>query len=193
MSSDPSRRNERERGSREHRNLPRLDRSYYCGLAQVHWIFTIRDLKPGYLTPEFFLKLQLIATNAFLRYRVVSPCLCFMPDHIHLLLVGHDEEKSDQQLAIRFLTKHLKPTLLPFEFQRPVYDHVLRKSERERDAFQDTANYVIDNPVRAGLVDTATDWPFKAAIIPGYPDINPTQEDFWERFWKIYYRILEPK
>src|SRR6056297_500759 len=164
---------ERERAARDapqiHRNLPRLDPTAYRGIVHVHWIFTIRGRKHGYLTPEFFLRFQLIATHAFLRYHLVSPCLCLMPDHLHLLLMGLDEQESDQRLAIHFLRRHLKPFLHPFEFQRPAYDHVLRKEEKRRQAFEETAGYIIENPVRAGLGEHAREWPYSTAIIPGYP------------------------
>jgi hypothetical protein len=33
-------------------------------------------------------------------------------------------------------------------------------------------------------------WPFEGAIVPGYPDLDPRQDDYWERFWKIYYGKL---
>ena len=30
------------------------------------------------------------------------------------------------------------------------------------------------------------------AMVPGYPDLYPFQEDYWDLFWKIYYRHREP-
>ncbi|MDF1862935.1 MAG: hypothetical protein P1U87_22145 [Verrucomicrobiales bacterium] len=175
----------------ENRNLPRLDPSYYQGLAIVHWIFTIKNRKTGYLNERFFLQFQGIAVHAFSRYQIVCPCICLMPDHIHILALGTSESGSDQQVAIAFLRRHLRQHLSPFEFQRPAFDHVLRDRERSREEFQKTAAYILENPARAGLVDSATDWPFACAIVPGYPDLDPHAANFWDVFWNIYSRKIE--
>ena len=173
-------------------NLPRLPREAYRGIVDGHWVFNIAGKKRGWLNERFFLQFQLIATHAFSRYRIASPCLCLMPDHIHLLLMGYHWGESDQRLAVHFIRKHLKTPLAPTEFQKTPYDHLLRKKERDRSAFQRTAGYIRNNPVRAGLVDEdgGNEWPYQCAIVPGYPDLHPGQKDFWDLFWRIYYRIL---
>ena len=109
------------KGKTLHRNLPRLDLAAYRGLAYVHWIFNIRDRKRGWLDMEFLLRFQLLATHAFLRQCIAAPCVCLMPDHIHMLLIGYDELQSDQRVAVEFLRKQLKPHLEKggFELQRP--------------------------------------------------------------------------
>ena len=175
----------------EKRNLPRLDRSAYEGLAAVHWIFNIQDRQTGWLTPSLFAQFQLISLHTFARYQILSPCICLMPDHIHLLLMGY-ARKSDQKLAVPFLRRELKPCLSPYQFQKTPYDHVLRREERQRGAFANMASYIRQNPARAGLVDDETQpWSFECCLIPGYPNLNPRQDDFWDRFWKIYYLMIE--
>ena len=178
-----------ENENEQRKNLPRLDPSFYRGFAHIHWIFNIRDRKTGWFSEEFFLRFQLVATHTFLRYHIVAPCICLMPDHIHMLLIGYDAEQSDQRLAVSFLRKHLKRHIAPFEFQRPAYDHVLRESERTREAFQKTASYIRNNPTRAGLVDDGEQWSYECCIVPGYPDLHPSEPDFWDKFWRIYYKI----
>jgi len=174
-------------------NLPRLRSEAYRGLAVGHWIFNIQGRKQGWLTELFFVRFQLISAHAFHRYKIASPCICLMPDHIHLLLMGYDEDHSDQRLAIQFLRRQLKAFLHPFEFQKTPFDHLLRKEERERDAFQKLAGYIRENPVRAGLVaeEAWRCWPYECAVVPGYPELDTASEDFWDRFWKIYYKILK--
>lgn len=176
---------------REHRNLKRLHPSYYRGLAHVHWTFTIKDRKTGYLSPEFFSRFQLVASHACHRYHLISPCCCLMPDHLHLLLAGIDEKRSDQKQAVSFLRKHLKSALQPFEFQRQAYDHVMRDHERSHSEFQKIATYITENPVRAGLCGSPTNWPYTTAMVPGFPELNPSDGDYWELFWRIYHRQLK--
>ncbi|MEM1442749.1 MAG: hypothetical protein AAGF67_10435 [Verrucomicrobiota bacterium] len=174
----------------EYKSLPRLHPSAYRGLAQVHWIFTIKNRETGYLTPDFFHQFKLTAMHTFARYDLVSPCICLMPDHVHLLLLGTNESGSDQRTAVEFLRKHLRPFVHPFEFQHQAYDHVLRDSERVRDVFQATANYVLENPVRSKLCKSPRDWPYATAVIPGYPDLNLWDENYWDLFWRLYHRLL---
>ena len=45
---------------------------------------------------------------------------------------------------------------------------------------------------RAGLVGDAAQWKFAGTVVPGYPDLHPLQEDYWELFWKLYYQQREP-
>lgn len=179
---------------RSHRhNLSRLNPSVYRGLAYVHWIFNIRDRKRGWLNVESFLRFQLLATHAFLRQHIAAPCVCLMPDHIHMLLIGYNEHRSDQRVAVEFLRKQMKPYLAKggFELQRPPYDHVLRQEERNRDAFANTSGYILGNPVRAGLISEGENpWPFECAVVPGYPDLDIRAEDYWDKFWRIYHEKL---
>ncbi|HSP44953.1 MAG TPA: hypothetical protein VLO30_03075, partial [Chthoniobacterales bacterium] len=46
-------------------------------------------------------------------------------------------------------------------WQRRFFDHVLRSDE----SYTQKWNYVRENPVRAGLVMNATDWPYAGEII----------------------------
>ena len=96
------------------------------------------------------------------------------------------------------------------EWQPQPHDHVLREEDRLRDAFARFCFYTLANPARAGLVtDVAADvrrrispvaapsassrrrlpggdWPYRGAIVPGYPKLHPMAEDYWELFWKFY-------
>jgi len=45
-------------------------------------------------------------------------------------------------------------------WQREFFDHVLRSSE----SYAEKWNYVFDNPVRAGLVTTADNWPYAGEV-----------------------------
>ena len=40
--------------------------------------------------------------------------------------------------------------------------------------------------VRAGYVEKETNWQYSGEIDPGYPDLNPLDEGYWELFWKLY-------
>ena len=142
------------------KNLPRLNREAYQGLAVVHWVLNIESKKTGWLDDEFYARFQQLDLHTFARFQTLSPCIMLMPDHIHILLMGYSES-SDQKLAIPFLRKHVKSELAPdYKFQKTPYDHVLRKEERKQKDFANMANYIHKNPSRSGLVaEGEDDWP----------------------------------
>lgn len=113
-----------------------------------------------------------------------------MPDHAHLLLVGLGED-SDQRLAVEFLRKHLSPALAPHVWQRQAHDHVLRDAEREQGAFGSIANYILENPVRAGLCGRAGDYVYSGCCVPGYPELATHADDYWQRFWRVYNYLVD--
>jgi putative transposase len=77
-----------------------------------------------------------------------------------------------------FLRTHLSRRLSPHKLQPQAHDHVLRQDERRRGAFAKICFYILANPVRAGLIKDPENWPFCGAVLPGYPDLHPRNEDF---------------
>lgn len=172
-----------------HDYLKRLPVEHYRGQAHVHWSMTMQDRKTGWLVPIFYYKYREILTHAMFRYGLCCPIYCCMPDHIHLLWIGI-LDGSDQRNAAKFFRAQLNPVLekLGARFQSQPYDHVLREEERERTAFDDVVEYIARNPERANLVpvDSYRRYPFTGCLVPGYPDMSPWQDNYWELFWRIY-------
>ena len=177
--------NERE----SHDYLRRLPPEHYRGQAYVHWAMTIDERKTGWLRPIFYYKFREILTHTAFRHGLCCPIFCCMPDHLHLLWVGIRDD-CDQRLAARYFRKRLNPVLekLGVRLQKQPYDHVLQEKERERTAFEDVFEYVARNPERAGLVaeDEFRTYPYTECLMPGYPELKIWQDDFWERYWRIY-------
>jgi len=87
-----------------------------------------------------------------------------MPDHLHLLLLG--EEKSDLIAFMRdfkqasaFRCNALLSWQGPF-WQKSYYDHVLRST----DDLPPIHRYILENPVREGLVDNPEAYPFSGSL-----------------------------
>ena len=76
---------------------------------------------------------------------------CLMPDHLHLLMSPDGVCLIDLINRWKSFTANLirKEGLLSKCWQRSFYDHALRKDEEIRT----TAEYIVHNPVRAGLVN----------------------------------------
>jgi REP element-mobilizing transposase RayT len=155
----------------------------------VHWTLTVEDRATGWLGDSFHHRWQLCLLHACARFRLLCPAYVLMPDHMHLIWTRYCGD-SDQLRAIEFFRKQLRPALLPATWQKQAHDHVLGEEERKREAFIQTANYVLENPVRAGLVANYADYPYVGSCIPGYPDVEIRAPDYWERFWRIYNYLL---
>ncbi len=90
-----------------------------------------------------------------------------MPDHVHFFCACDETETSKslsifiggfkQWTAKAILRRSRLPALL---WQREFFDHCLRSN----DSYASKWEYVRDNPVRAGLVPTADDWPYAGEI-----------------------------
>jgi putative transposase len=93
-----------------------------------------------------------------------------MPDHIHLFVCGPNDFELGRWMGMvkQCLEKVLAVTASPTGrrlqktiWQRRFFDHVLRSEENYAQKWE----YVRDNPVRAGLVANADDWPYAGEII----------------------------
>jgi putative transposase len=174
--------------------LKRLPPQYYQGQAYVHWSLTMEDRKTGWLVPIFYYKYREILTHTAFRFGLCCPIYCCMPDHLHMLWVGILTE-CDQRTAMRYFRKHLNPVLekLNAKLQLQPYDHVLREEERERGMFENVAEYIARNPERQKLVpsDSYSKYPYTGCLVPGYPELKPFDQDYWERFWRIYSHLCK--
>jgi putative transposase len=84
---------------------------------------------------------------------------CFMPDHLHLLIMGMDDKSNLKRFISLFKQKSgywFKKNYSENLWHISYYDHVLRKEE----SIEGVARYILDNPVRKGLVSDYKEYPF---------------------------------
>lgn len=89
-----------------------------------------------------------------------------MPDHVHALICV----APDHELALTVQAwKGWQTRTQGIRWQSGFFDHRLRSDE----SHQEKAHYINQNPVRAGLVAKAEDWPFvwreSSLVAPGSP------------------------
>jgi len=173
---------------RPHRRLPRLEAESYRGQIAVHWTSCMQGRAQGWLTPLFHSRFREVLVHASTRYSFVVPAYCLMPDHHHVLFLGLRDD-SALYLAMRFLRKHTAKALLPARYQEQAYDHVLREDEAARAAFEEACWYITQNPVRARLCLQADEYQFSGSVVPGFPDLNIHDSNYWSLFWRICERL----
>jgi REP element-mobilizing transposase RayT len=88
-----------------------------------------------------------------------------MPDHPHTLLSPADSETplGKWLFAFKNYTGRIFANAggTPPLWQRSAYDHVCRSDETPETVLA----YIVDNPVRAGLVDGWREWPWTRIFI----------------------------
>jgi putative transposase len=83
-----------------------------------------------------------------------------MPDHIHFFVSNNSE--TDLSQWVRLLKRRVSEAIEspPPHWQKGFFDHLVRNSESHSEKWE----YVWQNPVRAGLVEEAEDWPWQGEI-----------------------------
>ncbi len=171
-------------------HLPRLNRAHYQGYAIVLWTHCIEERKTGWLSEKFHLRFRETLLHALIRSQLCCSAYVLMPDHMHLLIMGL-QEQSDQLVFNRFLRKRLNLILHPRFLQKQGHDHVLREQERDKEAFQKTTHYILENPARAKLSPNWQGYQYSGCLFPGYCDFDPRNDKHWETFWRVYNKKVE--
>ena len=103
------------------------------------------------------------ATRAHSQHNIAVGRYIIMPDHVHLFVRGADDFQLGPWVGRlkQAIAKHIVPAgTLPI-WQRGLFDHLLRSDE----SYGQKWNYVRENPLRAGLVTKADDWPYSGEIV----------------------------
>jgi hypothetical protein len=90
-----------------------------------------------------------------------------MPDHVHLL-ASFPTQKEMTVVIKEWKAYTAKATGV--RWQRGFFDHRLRREESLRDK----SDYILQNPVRKGLVAQAEDWPH-AWMPEGMPSVGSSR------------------
>ncbi len=89
---------------------------------------------------------------------------CFMPDHFHLLLSASPKKGiidfigEFKSLSTKIAWKYKFEGAI---WQKSFYDHFLRKDED----IKTTSLYILDNPVRKGLVQNYEEYLFSGSLV----------------------------
>jgi len=144
-------------------------------LRRLEWYF---ERAPIYFVTANTLQRRAILANARLRERLIRfaqngaelgawlGAFVLMPDHLHAFVAidaGCDATRANLTIggwmkAVKgVLSKELRDAGVAGPYwQKGFFDHVLRSSE----SYAEKWDYVRANPVRAGLVTRAEEWPY---------------------------------
>ncbi len=138
---------------------PRLPAFSYVG--QYRYLLTIRTNQsvPVFKDGErvAFALLQLLQCAS--RGAFAIHAYCFMPDHVHVVMEGLTEGSNFMETVRLWKQRTGFDAKLRFGrhlWQRGFHDRVMRVD----DDITSVVAYVLENPVRAGLVANCEDYPF---------------------------------
>jgi REP element-mobilizing transposase RayT len=104
------------------------------------------------------------AKRATDNFNVAVGRYVIMPDHVHFFLRGSDNFRLGawigglkQALAKAAMLSRRNGQI----WEEGFFDHILRSNE----SYAQKWNYVRENPVRAGLVKSAAEWPYQGEIV----------------------------
>ena len=116
------------------------------------------------------------------EYAFAIHAYCLMPDHLHFLAEG----KNEQSNLMVFVEGFKQSTGFLYYsrtggrlWQKKYYDHIVRQLESV-DAI---AWYIWMNPVRKELCDKPADYPFSGSLTSTIEMLKPTEEK-WRPPWK---------
>jgi putative transposase len=138
----------------------RLRHVSYVGMQRYSLTFCTFERATRFKTADIVepARSQLLQCAGIFRFGI--PAYCFMPDHVHILALGEeldsDLEKFIGRMKTGFDFKQAHRTPL---WQDGYFDRILRNDEETIIV----ARYIVDNPVRAGLVADFRDCPFSGS------------------------------
>lgn len=155
------RRQDRWRRSREKSH--RLPPQVYRGPVAVAFTICARGQTGALVAPRVVNTLVQMLRDALKTKRCRALVYCFMPDHLHVIVQGLAQDSDALAALIAFKQRSgrwFREQGLNLAWQKDFYDHVIRPWED----ISEHVTYIRHNPVRAGLVERAADWPFTGSI-----------------------------
>jgi REP element-mobilizing transposase RayT len=120
-------------------------------------IATDRDKAQQPLTEPALAQVLLDSARFYeLRQRWYITLFLLMPDHLHALLSFERDEAMSRVIGD---WKHFQAHKHGIKWQDGYFDHRLRNDER-REQLSAKVDYIRQNPVVAGLCETAAEWPW---------------------------------
>jgi REP element-mobilizing transposase RayT len=145
------------------RRPPRLSRIFATG--PLYFVtFCTHERQRVLAKDDVHTAFVLFAKRAEKTFNVAVGRYVMMPDHVHIFVRGDYNFRLGpwigalkQALAKAAMLSRVKGQV----WQEGFFDHLLRTDE----SYSQKWTYVRENPVRAGLVQSAADWPYQGEIV----------------------------
>ena len=147
----------------------RLQKHLYQGEKTVSFVSCIKKRNKVFVDKNIFNEFENILLEEVTKFKCQALIYLFMPDHLHLLLQG-EEQNSD---VIKTMDMFKQKTGFWFyqnknhiKWQKDYYDHIIRNDEDLKEHIY----YILYNPVRAGIVSNWKDYEFKGSSVYNFDE-----------------------
>ena len=152
-----------------HERKHRLDRACYVGNVAVCYTACIRQHKPLFQDAIIACEFTRILFDECKKHRCELQAYIFMPDHVHVIIQGKDEQADTWKSMSLFkqrtgfwLSQHKHDV----EWQKDFYDHIIRDTKN----LEKQIRYILNNPVRKELVADWKEYKFKGSSIYNFDE-----------------------
>jgi putative transposase len=131
----------------------------YLGLHRYFLTFCTNYRRPVFQSGDVVELVLSQISRAAMESSFELLAYCFMPDHLHLLVEGTRDTSDCRQLiklAKQYSGYYFEKKFDQKLWQRYGFERVLR----DHEATLIVARYILNNPLRAGLVSDPRDYPF---------------------------------
>jgi len=142
----------------------RLPPDFYRGIKAVSYTKCLKNREYFFTNKTVFFQFESFLLYELKRFQCDALVYLFMPDHAHFLLIGKNENSDSLTAMYRFSKKSgfwLSQNYPRIKWQKDFFDHILRKDED----IKKHVRYILENPVRKGLVENWKDYPYKGSTI----------------------------
>ena len=142
----------------------RLDADIYKGEKPIAFTLSIKDKNHFFINKARFKTFEKILIDELKNFNCSAYIYLFMTDHIHMLLSGNDSEANIKRCLEMFKQKtgyFLSKNYPDIKWQKDYYDHILRSKEN----LDIHIKYVLNNPVRAGIVEFWKQYKYKGSTV----------------------------
>jgi putative transposase len=136
----------------------------YLGLHQYFLTFCTYERRRLFLESDAVVAVRTQIQRAASDQRFALIAYCYMPDHVHMLVEGQTDDSDCRQFISRakqYSGFHYKAAFGQRLWQRYGYERTLRSDE----ASISVARYILENPIRARLVQGIDEYPFSGSSV----------------------------
>ena len=152
---------------------PPLDRISYTGRSTYLVTAVTRDRVKAFGNVDFGRSAERLLIDAAQKSNFAIPAYCLMPDHVHLVASGLAQESDFR----RFVTGWKQATGFAWSrlghgrlWQAGYWDRLARFDE----PVEEMVRYVVENPVRAKLVQDSALYPLTGSVSAGGTKVPPS-------------------
>jgi REP element-mobilizing transposase RayT len=144
----------------------RLPKEFYKGTVSVAFTLCLKRGATeghGLGEPEIVRAFTDILASVMIKEGCIVPVYCFMPDHQHLIITGVNKDSDIWRAVVSYKQKTgfwMSTNNSRIRWQKDFYDHVIRRDE----SIMVQVTYLLNNPVRKGLVSSWEEYPFIGSV-----------------------------